>query len=90
MTAQLTSYTNAAGQVCATGDAVNFRYGPYLRQGIPTEPFSNTNNVTIATTAPIAAVDGGTGWAYNTATGQFIKNNSAADGVTTGRTFAQH
>lgn len=91
MTAQLSMYTNAAGEACPTGDAVTFRYGPYLRQGIPTEPFTSVNTVTVpAAGAPAAAAAKGTGWAYSTGTGQFIKNDSSADGVTAGRTFAQH
>jgi prepilin-type N-terminal cleavage/methylation domain-containing protein len=89
MAAQLTMYTNAAGEACSTGDAT-FKYGPYLRQGIPAEPFSNVNTVTVPATAgaPAVAAAGGTGWAYSTGTGQFIKNNSNVDG--NGRKFSDH
>lgn len=90
MRAQLTLFTNAAGEACPTGDAT-FRYGPYVRQGIPTEPFSNSIAVTVAANGAAAvAVAGGEGWAYSTGTGQFIKNNTAADGAAGNRTFNQH
>ena len=90
MKAQLTMYTNAAGEACPTGDK-NFRYGPYLRQGIPTEPFSNMNTVTVpADNAALAVNAAGDGWAYSTGTGQFIKNSNAADGAAGNRTFNQH
>jgi prepilin-type N-terminal cleavage/methylation domain-containing protein len=90
MRAQLTMFTNAAGEACPTGDNT-FRYGPYLRQGIPTEPFSNSNAVTVAANggAAVAAANG-LGWSYSTGTGQFIKNNNAADGAAGNRTFNQH
>ena len=90
MIAQLTLFTNAAGEACPTGDNT-FRYGPYLRQGIPTEPFSNRNDVAVAANggAAVAAANG-IGWAYSTGTGQFIKNSNAADGAAGNRTFNQH
>jgi len=89
--AQLTLFTNAAGVACPTGNAT-FRYGPYLRQGIPTEPFSNSNAVIVpADNAAVAPAAGGAGWTFSTGTGQFVKNNSDPDGSDTpNRTFAQH
>ncbi|WP_221631853.1 prepilin-type N-terminal cleavage/methylation domain-containing protein [Herbaspirillum sp. SJZ107] len=88
--AQLSMFTNAAGEACPTGDTT-FRFGPYLRQGIPTEPFSNSNAVTVpANGAAPVAVAAGLGWAYSTGTGQFIKNNTAADGGVNNRPFNQH
>jgi len=89
--AQLTLFTNAAGEACSSGNAT-FRYGPYLRQGVPTEPFSNSNVVTVpANGAAAAPVAGGAGWAYSTGTGQFVKNNSDLDGSDTpNRAFSAH
>lgn len=90
MKAQLSMYTNADGVACPTSNAT-FRFGPYLRQGIPAEPFTSSNALAIpANGAAAVAAAKGLGWAYSTGTGQFIKNDSSADGVTTGRTFAQH
>jgi len=90
MAAQLTGYTNAAGQVCPTGDTNNFKYGPYLRQGIPTEPFSAVKTVDVVTTGAAVAASKGTGWAYSTATGQFIAKNSDTDGTTANRKYSDH
>jgi prepilin-type N-terminal cleavage/methylation domain-containing protein len=96
MRMQLTSFTNAAGETCAIGDRVNFRFGPYLR-AIPVEPFTNVNTVAISAAAPVPGEANGLGWAYNVTSGQFVKNNSAADGLAAAgaaaaniRTFAQH
>lgn len=90
LTAQLTQFTNAAGVACPTGDNT-FRFGPYLRQGIPTEPFTGSNVVTIpANGAAAVAVAGGQGWAYSTGTGQFIKNETGPDGAATPRAFSAH
>jgi prepilin-type N-terminal cleavage/methylation domain-containing protein len=90
MTAQLSSYTNAAGQACTAGDPTNFKYGPYLRQGVPTEPFSNVNTVVLGTTNPLAGVANGTGWAYNVTSGQFISNNSSLETNSTTRHYSDH
>jgi prepilin-type N-terminal cleavage/methylation domain-containing protein len=83
--AQLSNYTNAAGQACTLGDPVTFKYGPYLRQGVPTEPFSNVNTITMA-----AASAGGLGWAYNSTTGQFTSNNSNVEATGATRHFSDH
>lgn len=88
MAAQLMNYTNAAGLACTVGDAT-FKYGPYLRQGVPAEPFSNNRTVTVASGAPLVATAGGTGWTYNTATGQFISSNLNVDPGGT-RKFSEH
>lgn len=91
MQAQLQYPTNAAGQACTIAGG-EFKYGPYLRTGLPLEPINNSSTVTVTTTgAPITA---GTtnGWAYDTASGQFIMNSTADDksGKTPARTFAAH
>lgn len=90
MLAQLQYYSNAAGQTCTLGDATNYKYGPYLRQGLPLEPFSNSMAVAVVKTGAPVAVAKGTGWAYSTATGQFISANLDSDGSTGGRTYSQH
>lgn len=90
---QLSMASNAAGETCTVATA-DFRFGPYLRGGMPNEPINNrgaqadqiaiTNN--IGAIAPAAATVGG--WAFNTATGQFIMNSTGDDG--NGRTYAVH
>lgn len=89
MTAQLGSYTNAAGQACTAGDPNTFKYGPYLRQGIPAEPVSNKKDVVLGTGTPLVATAGGTGWMYNLTTGQIVSNNSNND-PSGNRKYSEH
>lgn len=73
---QLRYPTNAAGETCAVGDATNFRFGPYLRQGLPVEPINNIATVVVTDDGvPITATAAG-GWAYDTRSGQFIMNST--------------
>jgi len=77
--AQLKGYSNAAGQVCSAPNE-GYRYGPYLRQGLPAEPINNTSNTVVTSTgAPIAPGDETGGWAYDTKSGQFVMNSNAKD-----------
>lgn len=80
MEAQLQFFSNAAGQVC-TAPGGEYRFGPYLRQGLPTEPLSASNAVAMFTVngAPLAPAAAAAGWAYNTITGQFVVNSNAND-----------
>jgi prepilin-type N-terminal cleavage/methylation domain-containing protein len=77
MKEQLMYPSNAAGQTCSIADNT-FRYGPYLRQGIPAEPINNDATVVISTTGTMAATTG-KGWAYDTKTGKFIMNSDVLD-----------
>lgn len=78
---QLTTYTNAAGQSCTVGSAT-YKYGPYVRKGIPNEPISQQGS----TAAQIAVDNQGRpivpstdtgGWSYDTVSGQFVMNSNA-------------
>ena len=78
---QLTLYTNAAGQACTQGGGA-FKYGPYVRRGIPNEPInqrgSTAAQITVtATGAPIAPSAATGGWAYDSVSGQFVMNSNA-------------
>lgn len=91
MLAQLQYYSNAAGAVCTVGDATTYKYGPYLRQGVPTEPFSNSAEVKVAAVgSPPAAEAKGAGWAYSPSTGQFFSNNSDLEATGATRHFSDH
>ncbi len=77
---QLTLYTNAAGQACTVG-STTYKYGPYVRKGIPNEPInqrgSTAAQVAITSTgAPIAPSADTGGWAYDTRSGQFVMNSN--------------
>jgi len=87
---QLTQYTNTAGAPSTTKDSTNYKYGPYLKQGLPKNPFvqdaalADQIYIDIATTT-IGTVRAGTtgsdgeGWIYVPATGEFIANTSGYD-----------
>ena len=79
---QLTMATDAAGNTCATADTT-YKFGPYLRKGVPVEPISQKGAVAAeivmtTTGAPIVATAAG-GWAYDTKSGQLVANSTAND-----------
>jgi general secretion pathway protein G len=89
MDAQLKGYSNATGQVCSAPNDT-YKYGPYLRQGIPNEPINNKSSVVVTKTgAPIVATALG-GWAYDTKSGQFIMNSTANDNGSPARAYSLH
>ena len=70
---QLTRYTNAAGQACTGTDPNQFRFGPYLKDGVPNNPLGTTNTVTVVTTGTLGLTTGSTGgWRFDSVTGEFI------------------
>jgi general secretion pathway protein G len=80
---QMGLLSNQAGGTCNVNTGGIFRFGPYLRRGIPNEPINNLGsaNTAIVTTAvgtPIVAGTAG-GWAYDTVSGQIIMNSTAVD-----------
>ena len=79
---QLTQYSDAAGVVSANKVAA-FPFGPYLRSGFPNLPAgANAGKGSLAAeidvvnlTTPLASAPAdGTGWHYNTLTGEIIAN----------------
>jgi len=79
MQEQLKFPSNAAGQTCTIADET-FRYGPYLRQGIPAEPINNDATIAFTTAGTMAApAEGGKGWAYDAKTGKFYMNSATKD-----------
>ena len=91
MLAQLQYFSNAAGAVCTVGDTTTYKYGPYLRQGLPMEPFSSSAEVKVADAGkPAAPEAGGKGWAYSPTTGQFVSNNLDVEATGSTRKFSDH
>ena len=73
-TVQLRNYTNAAGQAC-TGTDSEFKYGPYLKDPMPTNPLGDPaiSTVTVVTTGTLGLSSGSTeGWRFDSVTGEFI------------------
>ena len=88
MDEQLKFPSNAAGQTCSIANTT-YRYGPYLRQGIPAEPINNIATIAFTTTGTMAApAAAGTGWAYDTKTGKFYMNSAALD--PNGKAYSAH
>ena len=67
---QLTKPTDATGTVGAT-PGPTYPYGPYIQGSLPTNPFTNSNKVTLHTgaTAPAASGASDAGWIYRPSTG---------------------
>ena len=79
--AQLSMYTNAAGEACSVKDP-GFDYGPYLKKTpLPANPV--TDNATVVVVAAgdlnMPAPAAGGGWRYDTVTGKFIADDSTVD-----------
>jgi prepilin-type N-terminal cleavage/methylation domain-containing protein len=80
----LTMSTDDSGATCATADAT-YRFGPYLRGGIPTDSVTGKGALPAeidmksagAALTPLAATGG---WQYDTKSGQLVMNSNALDG----------
>ncbi len=78
---QLTLYTDEDGEAVSVKDATH-KFGPYLKKGVPVNPFDNDATVVIDDTEDdlaVAAPDGSGGWMFFTQTGQLFANDGAHD-----------
>ena len=78
---QLTMYSNAAGQTATSSDA-NYKYGPYLKKGLPVEPISGSAAVEISTAGVLgmtATAGTNAGYKFDNKTGQLIANTTALE-----------
>ena len=88
----LLMYSDASGNTCTVGDTT-YKFGPYLRKGIPTDAITQKGSLvaeivvtnTGATINPGAATGG---WAYDTKSGQIVMNSNATDSKT--KAFSTH
>ncbi len=86
-------YSDASGNTCSLGDATTYRFGPYVRKGIPADPITGKGSLaaeivvtnTGAAIAPAAATGG---WAYDTLSGQIVMNSNAVD--SRGNAYSAH
>jgi prepilin-type N-terminal cleavage/methylation domain-containing protein len=79
--AQLTLYSDTDGVTAAEKDST-YKYGPYLRKGIPVNPFNGLSTVVcdIAEADISVAASGGTaGWKFYTMTGRLIADDGSHD-----------
>lgn len=89
----LLMYSDANGDTCSLGDATTYRYGPYVRKGVPADPITGKGSAAadIAVTnngAPIAPAAATGGWAYDTVSGQIVMNSNATDSK--GNAYSTH
>jgi prepilin-type N-terminal cleavage/methylation domain-containing protein len=82
--AQLTQYSDAAGNVSATRDATHI-YGPYIRRIPPLKVGNEKGSTGFTDTAGTA----GAGWVYNAATGDVVPNTTT-EADATGKLYAQY
>jgi prepilin-type N-terminal cleavage/methylation domain-containing protein len=78
---QLTLYTDIDGVTSVTKDAT-YKYGPYLKKGMPNNPFNGLNSVNcdiVTTDISAAASDGADGWKFYILTGRLIADDGAHD-----------
>ena len=76
---QLTLYTDVNGEAVAVKDATH-KYGPYIKKGIPVNPFNDLSTVEIddaETNLTNATDDGGHAWKFYTQTGQLFADDGA-------------
>jgi prepilin-type N-terminal cleavage/methylation domain-containing protein len=82
---QLTLYTDANGAACGIGDAT-YKYGPYLRKGIPADSIKSVATLAVpgscCTGAPLAPAADTGGWLYDTKSGQIVMNSNGTDSKT--------
>lgn len=83
---QMTMATDKTGAACSTADAVNFKFGPYLRGKVPNEPINDKGSaateISVATTGAPVALDATVvtgGWLFDNKSGLFIMNSGVMD-----------
>ena len=89
----LLMYSDANGNTCTVGDATTFKYGPYLRKGMPNDSITGKGAAladlsVVGTGAPLAATGTDGGWRYDWKSGQIIMNSTANDTKT--KPYATH
>jgi len=80
----LLMYSDASGNTCSVGDTTTFKYGPYIRKGVPTDAVTGKGGVAadiVVTSAgsPLAPAAATGGWAYDSKSGQVVMNSNGTD-----------
>lgn len=80
--AQLTRYTDVAGNISNSKDAT-YRYGPYIKgASLPLNPFNENSDVTLDSTTTditVKSSGGATGWKFYTKTGVLMADDGDHD-----------
>jgi prepilin-type N-terminal cleavage/methylation domain-containing protein len=77
-------YSDYLGRTCTLSDATDYKFGPYLRKGVPNDPITGLGslpaNITVTSAGtPLAPGAATGGWAYDTKSGQIVMNSNAND-----------
>ena len=85
--------SDVAGNTCSLSDTATFKYGPYVRKGIPPDPITSKGSlpaeiVVTTTGAAIAPAAATGGWAVDTKSGQIVMNSNANDSK--GKAYSTH
>ncbi len=76
---QLTLYSQADGKTANAYNSTTYKYGPYLKKGVPVEPVSGKADVEVVFAGTLGAGATGAatgGWKFDNKTGQLIANSS--------------
>lgn len=76
---QLLTYTNASGKYAVTATSAT-PYGPYLKKGIPENPYNNSNVVVVdftTTNLNHNRTNGASGWKFYALTGVLLPNHES-------------
>jgi prepilin-type N-terminal cleavage/methylation domain-containing protein len=82
---ELSYASDGNGNTCTVADTANgYKYGPYLRTGIPNETINKKGSAVAdiaitSTGAPIVPAVTTGGWAYDYKSGQIVMNSNAND-----------
>ncbi len=78
--AQMTYYTDVNGNVCDIKDTT-FRFGPYLKNGLPANPITGVDTLVLVNTGSLDLTDDGAaaGWKFDSVSGKFIANDNTLD-----------
>ena len=96
---QLLLVSDATGHTCNL--TINdYRFGPYIRKGIPPDPITGTGGnlagavvagVAVQTTGlPLAPAAATGGWIFDTRSGQIVMNSNALDTRNPARPYSAH
>jgi len=89
----MVQYSDVAGNTCTIGDAVVYKFGPYMRSKVPADPITGKGSiaadiVVTSTGTPIAPGAPTGGWATDTKSGQIVMNSNALDSK--GKAYSTH
>ncbi len=86
-------FSDVSGNTCTIGDTTVYKFGPYMRNKVPSDPITGKGSVAadvVVTSAgtPLAPAAATGGWATDTKSGQIVMNSNALDSK--GKAYSTH